>query len=497
MTLKIKTKITLIVVAILFITIGTQSLVSSYVFSNEYSDAMKAEAVAIARGLKVQLDRLLKLGLSLQDITGFEKQCQETVESYEKISNAMVISNEGEILFHNDPNEMNTMISDSKILEAVKSGQDEIHVSSINSEQFIIITIPIINNNGGQIGAIIVDFPEQYISQKTNAVYFRSVVMSFIFFSLAVFLMIFSITIWITKPLKRLTTVIQDIRKSGNLDKGVEIKSKDELGELAVVFNQMTEELKNSRYKMERYNKNLKEMVEKRTEKLVQSNLDLKRFAYISSHHLQEPIRTIVSYLQLLEKQYEGKLDSEAKEYLEYVINGAFLMKKQINDILKYHEVSSQKRIYQSTDCELILKQSLENLHDIIQTNGAVITHEPLPTVIGHKWQLQLLFNTIINNALMYNDKNVPKVYISVKRKKNNWQFSVKDNGIGIDKKFFDRIFEIFERLHTQDVYSGTGIGLAICKKIIQRHNGKIWIKSKLGSGSKFYFTIPILNFKG
>jgi signal transduction histidine kinase len=224
---------------------------------------------------------------------------------------------------------------------------------------------------------------------------------------------------------------------------------------------------------------------------LARSNAELEQFANVASHDLQEPLRMVASYAQMLAKRYQGKLDADADEFIGYVVDGVHQMYQLINGLLAYSQVGSQLKAFQPTDCNAVIGGALVNLRGTIKDNAALITHDSLPTVMADALQLELLFQNLIGNAIKFHGKQPPQIKVSVDQKENEWLFSVRDNGIGIDSQYADRIFTIFERLHTTKDYPGTGIGLAICKKIVERHGGRIWVESQPGTGSTFYFTFP------
>ena len=234
------------------------------------------------------------------------------------------------------------------------------------------------------------------------------------------------------------------------------------------------------------------EALVRQAEDLARSNKELEQFAYVATHDLQEPVRTVRSYTQLLAKRYQGKLDSEADEFLEYAADGASRMGILINDLLAYSRVGSEGKDFEPTDCDSVLASTLANLQATIQESGGAVTHEPLPTVQADSSQLGQVFQNIIGNALKYRNEEPPRVHISARRQDGYWVFSVRDNGIGIEPKYAERIFTIFQRLHTREQYSGTGIGLAVCKKIVERHGGRIWVESEQAKGATFYFNIPV-----
>ena len=224
---------------------------------------------------------------------------------------------------------------------------------------------------------------------------------------------------------------------------------------------------------------------------LERSNRDLEQFAYVASHDLQEPLRKVASFTELLEKRYRGKLDEKADTYVAYIVDGARRMQMLIKDLLAYSRITTRSQGFVKNDCNAVLGRVLKDIDVVIHESGASITADPLPTVPGDETQLGQLFQNLVGNAVKYHGDAAPRVHISAVRKDAEWEFSVKDNGIGIPMEYAERIFVIFQRLHTRTEYSGTGIGLAVCKKIVERHGGRIWVESEPGRGSIFYFTLP------
>ena len=241
--------------------------------------------------------------------------------------------------------------------------------------------------------------------------------------------------------------------------------------------------------------KQIEDKVEKRTEELARSNKELEHFAYVSSHDLKEPLRMITSFLQLLHKRYSNELDEDANEFINFAVDGAKRMNNMINDLLEYSRVGNKERKFEYLQSEKILETALINLKQSIEDSNANITHDPLPLIFANENMMIQLFQNLIGNAIKYNGKEDPTIHISSDNRDDEYLFSVKDNGIGIDQKHLDRIFTIFQRLHSYDEYDGTGIGLAISKRILQKHLGNIWVESELGKGSTFYFTIPNKNY--
>lgn len=225
---------------------------------------------------------------------------------------------------------------------------------------------------------------------------------------------------------------------------------------------------------------------------LERSNAELKKFAYVASHDLQEPLNQVANYVQLLEMRYQNQLDEDANEFITFAVEGVSLMQTLIDDVLAYSRVDMQGIEFELNDVEKALHQALGNLRTRIAESGAVITHDPLPTVLADSTQLMQLFQNLIGNAIKFRSEQSPEIHVGASRLEDTWLFSVGDNGIGIEPQFGDRIFIIFQRLHTRDEYPGTGMGLAICKKIVECHRGRIWVESELGQGATFYFTIPL-----
>lgn len=229
------------------------------------------------------------------------------------------------------------------------------------------------------------------------------------------------------------------------------------------------------------------------TEELQRSNADLEQFAYIASHDLQSPLQAIVGNADLLSWKYEGRLGADGDRYVEQIIQSAFRMKQLIEDLLDYSRIGTASRRWSTIDCQEVLAAALSNLSAEIAQSDARITHSELPTILGDRTQLMQLFQNLIGNAIKFRRRDViPTIEISATpHHQSEWLLEVKDNGIGIESQQCDRIFEVFQRLHSTGEYPGTGIGLTICKKIVERHGGKIWVDSQLGCGTQFYFTLP------
>lgn len=233
------------------------------------------------------------------------------------------------------------------------------------------------------------------------------------------------------------------------------------------------------------------ELLAQHTKELARSNAELEKFAYVASHDLQEPLRGIVGCLQLLKQRYDNRLDGTANEFIRHAVEGGNRMQTLINDLLAYSRVGTHRKPFEPVDCNILLDRALENLKMLIDENQAIIHREPLPVVVVEGTQMIQLFQNLIGNAIKFRRDETPEIFIRAKQKDNEWEFQLEDNGIGMESQFYDRVFVIFQRLHTRNHYPGTGIGLAICKKIVEGHDGRIWIESRPGKGSTFYFTLP------
>lgn len=237
--------------------------------------------------------------------------------------------------------------------------------------------------------------------------------------------------------------------------------------------------------------KHAAELLMRRTDELARSNRELEQFAYVASHDLQEPLRMVSSYTQLLARRYKGKLDQDADEFIAFAVDGANRMQRLINDLLTFSRVSTRGQPFVPTDCNAVLAEVLDNLQIAIQESGATVTHDPLPILTADPTQFAQLLQNLIGNAIKFHSTAPPQIHITAAHHDEEWVFSVSDNGIGIAPEFFERIFVIFQRLNPRENYPGTGIGLAVCKRIVERHDGNIWVESTPGKGSVFSFSLP------
>ena len=246
----------------------------------------------------------------------------------------------------------------------------------------------------------------------------------------------------------------------------------------------------NSLHRMDTKRRQAEYELQETAAKLARSNADLEQFAYVASHDLKEPLRAISGSVQILQERYRNSLDEDADEVIKHTVDGATRMQTLIDDLLTYSRLSTREAPLESADCSRTVQTALANLEMAIQESKAVITHDHLPVIKGDPTQLLQVFQNLINNAIKYRSERTLKIHVGAEEHESEWLFSVRDNGIGIAPQYATRIFRIFQRLHTRKEYSGTGIGLAVCKKIVERHGGRIWVESEPEEGSTFYFTL-------
>jgi light-regulated signal transduction histidine kinase (bacteriophytochrome) len=260
---------------------------------------------------------------------------------------------------------------------------------------------------------------------------------------------------------------------------------KDSLARLPVSIRRALEE---KRLRDER--KRAEEDLARKVEELACSNRDLEQFAYVASHDLQEPLRMVANYTQLLAERYQGKLDPQADKYIHYAVDGATRMQTLIQDLLAFSRAGRQEMEVEPTSCSAVVSDALRNLQAAIQESGAEILTGALPVVSGNASQLRQVFQNLIGNAIKFRGNTAPRIEIGAQQKEEDWELFISDNGIGIAPEHAESIFAVFQRLHTRAEYPGNGIGLSICKKIIERHGGRIWLESRVGKGCTFKFTL-------
>jgi signal transduction histidine kinase len=274
--------------------------------------------------------------------------------------------------------------------------------------------------------------------------------------------------------------------------KDKELEAASALAEKEAALARAAEERQRHAEAVARQMQQAKEELEQSNEELIRSNDELRQFAFVASHDLQEPLRSVISFCNLLKEECQGKLDADADDFIERIVGGAMRMKALVTDLLTYSRVNyHEQHPLKMVELSEIVDEAMTNLQSSIADSGAEISCHNLPTLMGDKGQLVQLMQNLIGNAIMYRGEHAPRIDIEARRVRDHWEIAVSDNGIGIDAAYHDQIFEIFKRLHGREKYPGTGIGLAVCRKIVQKHAGKLWVESQPGEGSTFRFTIP------
>ncbi|HVM27541.1 MAG TPA: ATP-binding protein [Mycobacteriales bacterium] len=292
---------------------------------------------------------------------------------------------------------------------------------------------------------------------------------------------------WVILPVQALASETRTVR-SGQLDHEVKVDGPPDIVELADDVEAMRRGLVEQLAALER----TREKQEQQAEELRRSNRDLEQFAYVASHDLQEPLRKVSSFCQMLERRYKGQLDERADQYIEFAVDGAKRMQLLINDLLAFSRVGRMSDGSAEVDMDGVVAEALRNLSTAVEESGAVVTSEPLPVVHGERRLLVQLLQNLIGNAVKFAGDEPPRVRIEVQHVDDCWEFAVTDNGIGIEPQYAERIFVIFQRLHAKSEYAGTGIGLALCKKIVEHHGGSIWLDPTPGPGTTFRWRLPV-----
>jgi signal transduction histidine kinase len=288
-------------------------------------------------------------------------------------------------------------------------------------------------------------------------------------------------------PLIIVTGSLGDVRAVECIKQGAtDYVLKDGLARLSISVRRALEEKR-----LREEHKLAQQELARKVEELARSNRDLEQFAYVASHDLQEPLRMVATYAQLLAEKYRGKLDAKADKYIEYAVDGALRMQTLIKDLLQFSRIGRRGTEPSQTDCNTVVQQVIKNLQGAIQESGAVVTYDHLPTVVADSAELLQLFQNLIGNAVKFRGPETPVIRLRAERQGAEWHFAVSDNGIGISPEHAEAIFIVFRRLHTRAEYAGNGIGLSICKKIVEHHGGRIWVESEPGQGATFKFTLP------
>jgi two-component system sensor kinase FixL len=623
MELKVREKILIITVAILLLAIGANTLVISRMFRKGYSTALQSKMGVIANTLRSQIERLIGLGITIENIEGFEAQCQEIMRKNKEVAYVMVARKNGKILFHNIPAYQGTMINDPRVKEVLTNKQQKIYLYETNGRRYYNTIVPVGDGSNGPDIAVVVGFPTTLIDSKIQEFLSYSSMVALTSLGIATFLLLTGLSISVTKPLSGLVTTIQQIRESSDLDKRVAVKSTDEIGVLADAFNNMTENLQKTTTSVDNLNREIavrnkveealrksedrfkhvtesagdwiwevnaeglytysspvlekilgykpKEVIGKKyfydffapdvkeklkkaafeaftrresfkgfinpnihkngsvvilettgtpiiddkgnlcgyrgadrditerrnseqrqaqlLEQLEKTNQELKDFAYVVSHDLKAPLRGINTLVKWISSDYGDKFDQGGKEQMTLLLSRVDRMHNLIDGILQYSRVGRVKEEKTQVNLNELIPSIIDTLAP--SENIAITIENELPMIECERTRITQVFQNLLSNAIKYMDKPQGQIRVTCIEKDNCWKFGVADNGSGIEEKYFEKIFQMFQTLRPRDEFESTGVGLTVVKKIVEIHGGRIWVESKVGEGSTFFFTLP------
>lgn len=401
-----------------------------------------------------------------------------------------------------DRNWVGTSLSaDPRIKKILDAAGEKVHISKgVDGKERLYASTPLSRTAGLPDAQVLVGIPVQVAYAAANHLLVQNLIIISIVAVIAMVAAWIASDLFVLRHVRGIVTAAKQMR-GGSLGarSGVE-HGPGEIGELAQSFDEMANsleqriaELQRAEADLKSLNDDLERRVVDRTLELKRSNEDLEQFAYVASHDLQEPLRMITNYLQLLRQRYKDQLDTNAHDFIGFALDGSKRMNQLIHDLLAYSRVGTHGKEFTVTESDQALDDALSNLTVALEESKARITRDILPPVMGDEVQLTQLFQNLVGNAIKFRGEAAPEIHIGVARKNKEWEFTISDNGIGIAEQDFQRIFIVFQRLHSREKYPGTGIGLAVCKKIVERHEGRIWVESKPGRGTTFHFTIPSL----
>ena len=517
MAFTVRTKIVLITVLILFLAMGLNTLVSSTLFTREYTQALQSGALIVGRSLKLQLDRLLALGIKLDEIVGFEEQSQDTVNKYQGISYAMVVDMEGTILFHNDPSLHGQLLTNAKALQALQTNTEGVELYLEAGKQHYNVTIPVFEpTNEMQIGAVRVGFPADLITLQIQRMWKYSIGVAAISLATAALSLIFVISIWVARPLTKLLLVIQEIRREGTpgLTRRVEVKSRDEIGLLGYAFNQMMDELqtrtqeltlannqlqseiaerKRAEDALKEYSERLEEMVDERTRELQLAQEQLirqEKLAFLGQlaggvgHELRNPLGVINNAVFFLQNVL-AEADQQVKEYLDLIGDRVQEAEKIVSDLLNLSRNRTAERM--EVEAAQVLEEVLarhpapEAVHVIIDLPST------LPLLFVDPQQTRQVLANLVVNAYQAMPEG-GNLTISALATCDHIQVNIADSGQGMSSATMKMIFEPLYTTKT----NGIGLGLAVSKNLVELNGGQIDVHSEEGQGSTFRITFPI-----
>ena len=497
--LSLRARILVTATAVLIVAMGAIVVSSGHYFSTHYREALQSRSLAIGQGLKFELERLLSLSFTIRvgDLVGFDQQCRDIVRTYEGTRYAMVVDADGRIVAHNDAARVGEQLADAELRRALAAGESTVTRHLDQGTPVYAAAVPVLQG-GKPVAAVLVGFDAEVISAKVRQMLMANLAVGVLVLLAGALVLLLTLSAFVTRPLAALVSQITGLHERGEDDSARRVTEQwqDEIGDLARSFNALMQALERTTVSTERLAAEVEErkraqaVLDERSQDLARSNAELEQLAYVASHDLQEPLRMVASYLQLVEKRYADRLDADGHEFIGYAVDGAKRMQALINDLLAYSRAGARGGPLQPVEIDAVLDTAIANLGLSIGEQQVRIERGRLPTVLGDPTPLVQLFQNLIGNAIKFRSARPPVVRVEGEADGPWWRFSVTDNGIGIDAEYRERVFVLFQRLHGRSEYPGTGIGLAICKRIVERHGGSIWIEDSPGGGTRFVFTL-------
>jgi len=468
--LSLTKKIVIVTAGIAALIVVAEAVFTTGFFVKEYEGIARSRGFAVARSLRQQLDRVLSFGIPLDELVGFEEQCRALKNEYADCTAAMIVDGNGKIVFHSDSAFHGTQVTDSGVQDAVRNQvQDKSGISDKRAGVFS-VTAPLFSGDR-MIAAAVVTFSLEPLAEKTRHMMLVSAGFAACAFVLAMVLLFAVLSGWVTRPLKKLVTALEDIRRKGPAGVSrVSIRSTDEIGRLGCTFNAMCDDL----------------------QKTTVSRDALDSLIFMVSHNLQEPLRSIYAFSRFIEDDCRDILDAKSKTHLERIRANAQRMKGLIENLLTIARLERRNCASERVHAAYLIdevKQVMEST--LASKNAEVIVNGTLPVIMADRAIFPQVFRQLFANAVKFSDKAALRIDVGCVQRDGVHEFYVRDNGPGIDRQYADKIFDIFQRLNRREEYEGTGAGLAIVRKIIEMHKGRIWVESVPGEGATFFFTLP------